>query len=143
MPIQNVISQQVGMYTNSVRNLLFNNARKHLPTAIKDQWEQIVNGIIIPSINKTQDNFDDIYQKVENAKIKGVGTKTLIETAAKICYDNDICPDDSCWYMCINHTPRKSRLITELKRNERFLHLTNLQKIDFLLIYGAMLLNEL
>lgn len=143
MPIQNVISQQVGTYTNNVQNTLFNNARKHLPTAIQNQWEQIVNGIIIPSINKTQDNFDDIYQKVENARIKGVGTKTLIETAAKICYDNDICPDDSCWYMCINDTPRGQHLIIELERNERFLHLTTLLKIEFLLIFGKVLLNEL
>lgn len=143
MPIQNIISQQVGTYTNNVQNTLFNNARKHLPISIQNQWEQTVNGVIIPSINMTQDNFDDIYQKVENAKIKGVGTKTLIETAAKICYDNDICPDDSCWYMCISHTPRKSLLITELKRNERFQHLTTLQKIEFLLIFGKVLLNEL
>lgn len=142
MPIQNVISQQVGMYTNSVRNLLFNNARKHLPTATREQWEQTITNAIVPSIDMEHDTFDDIYQKVENARIWGVGTKTLIETAAKICYDNDICPDDNCWYMCINDTPR-GRLIIEVERNERFLHLTNLQKIDFLLIYAAMLLNEL
>lgn len=140
MPIQNVISQQVGTYTNNVQNTLFNNARKHLPTAIKNQWEQTVAGIVIDAEN---DTFDDIYQKVENARIKGVGAKTLIETAAKICYDNDICPDDNCWYMCINETPRGQRLIIELERNERFLHLTTLQKIEFLLIYGAILLNEL
>lgn len=140
MPIQNVISQQVGTYTNNVRNTLFNNARKHLPTAIQDQWEQMVAGIVIDT---EHDSFDDIYQKVENAKIKGVGTKTLIETAARICYDNNICPDDNCWYMCINDTQRRAQLIIELKRNERFLHLTNLQKIDFLLIYCKILLNEL
>ena len=140
MPIQNIISQQVGTYTNNVQHTLFNNARKHLPTAIQDQWEQTVAGIVVDT---EHDSFDDIYQKVESAKNKGVGAKTLIETAAKICYDNDICPDDNCWYMCINETPRRPHLIIELERNERFLYLTNLQKIDFLLIYGAMLLNEL
>lgn len=140
MPIQNVISQQVGTYTNNVQNTLFNNARKHLPTAIQDQWEQTVAGLVIDA---EHDSFDDIYQKVENARIRGVGTKTLIETAAKICYDNDICPDDNCWYMCINKTPREQHLIIELERNERFLHLTTLLKIEFLLIFGKVLLNEL
>lgn len=140
MPIQNVISQQAGTYTNNVQNTLFNNARKHLPIATQHQWEQTVAGLVIDVEN---DTFDDIYQKVENAKIKGVGTKTLIETAAKICYDNNICPDDNCWYMCINDTQRRPQLIIELERNERFTSLTIWQKIDFLLIYGAMLLRAI
>lgn len=138
MPIQHLINQQVCAYTSNVQNHLYDNARKYLPTAIREHWRQIVDRNIIPTIDAEHDTFDDVYQKLEDSKIKGVGSKTLIETAAQICYDKDICPDDNCWCMCVN-TPHKEYIVTELKQNRSFAAMAIWQKIDFLLKHSKAL----
>ena len=111
------------------------------PKNIKNRWDEIIrqnNNQLSQSID-----FNDLYQKLETLKIKGIGTQRLIDTASRLAYDFDIPLDDSCWGLVVNNVsvikslgiPAQNIKDFFSRLSPEFEKLTNEQKIDFIIKY--------
>ena len=102
--------------------------RKH----VREQWEQIIKSHK-NQLSKTKD-FNDLYEKLENLKIPGIGHESIVDTANRIADDYNIPIDDSCWACHCLSAPRNTDLNTLIIALEQA-ELTPKQKIDFILTF--------
>lgn len=111
-----------------------------LRKTVWQQWQQIIAANIANISNAL--TFNEVYEKVEQKKIKGVGASAMIETARQIADRCDIPLDDSCWPI-IRRLPIVKKIgiptrdIKEFfgKLSPQFLNLTNRQKLGFIFKY--------
>ncbi len=132
MCIQNFITQQVNAY-NEILNLHYN-AERYLPRVIRQQWEQIINQSL-PDILDRSNTYDDLCQELENLRIKGIGGKTIVQTAAELWNRYKECsPDDSCWCCFQREFPKMRRILPFVLENDEFRRLSRMNQINFLLL---------
>lgn len=111
-----------------------------LRKTVWQQWQQIIAANLANISNAS--TFNEVYEKVEQKKIKGVGASAMIETARQIADRYDIPLDDSCWPI-IRQLPIVKKIgiptrdIKEFfgKLSPQFLNLTNRQKLGFIFKY--------
>ena len=114
---------------------------RHVSNAIWDEWSRIIS----TNCNRLSQSadFNELYERIEDLKIRGIGAQSMIETARQIAYKYDIPLDDSCWRVVV----RKSSIIALLgvpardiksyfaRLSSDFGQLTSQQKIDFIITY--------
>lgn len=132
------------LYCNTRRDLgllVKTDNLRHISNTIWNDW----NHIISTHCNRLSQSadFNELYERIEDLKIRGIGAQSMIETARQIAYKYDIPLDDSCWRVVV----RKSPIIKLLGAPARdiksyfarlspdFGQLTSQQKIDFIITY--------
>lgn len=104
------------------------------------EWQQIIAANIASIAHSS--SFDEVYEKVEQKKIKGIGASAMIETARQIADRYDIPLDDSCWPIIRQlpivkkiGIPTRDMKVFFGELSPKFLHLTNRQKLGFIFKY--------
>lgn len=89
---------EVNRYNNSEVLYLENRLRRYVKVDVWEEWNHIVNSNIEEL--KASHSFDELCEKLSNLKIKGIGSESIIATAAQLAYKyDDIVIDDSCWHV--------------------------------------------
>lgn len=61
---------------------------RHVSNAIWDEWSRIIS----TNCNRLSQSadFNELYERIEDLKIRGIGAQSMIETARQIAYKYDI-----------------------------------------------------
>lgn len=126
---------------NDYISLSRNTGLKCISNNVKKQWEQIID-LHKNYLSQSRD-FNELYERIEDLKIKGIGERSLMETASQFAYRYDIPVDDSCWSFFMNNmsvlkslgTPTRSIKEYFSRLSPDFEKLSNRQKIDFIIKY--------
>ena len=143
---QSLISDYLLSYNRqqSALTLVRKNGLKHIPEDIWKQWDNIISQNRV-WLSQAAD-FNDLYERIEDLRIPGVGERCLIETASQFVYnDLDFSPDDSCWCFLVDKlsilktlgTPTRSIKEYFSRLSQDFSRLSDMQKIDFILKYQS------
>ena len=63
---------------------------RHVSNAIWDEWSRIIS----TNCNRLSQSadFNELYERIEDLKIRGIGAQSMIETARQIAYKYHYCP---------------------------------------------------
>lgn len=119
----NNMLEQFNLILEQKREFLVIKPSKYTPNSIWTKWDnRLRRPDVLKQVSKAN-SFDEICEIIERYRIKGIGDRSIIHTAAHLAniYDKDI--DDNCWNRC---------LIIDRYRKAQYLQMQYLGGLNYL-----------
>lgn len=98
---KNNMLEQLNLKLEQQREFLIIKPSKYTPNSIWAEWDNILlQPNVLNQVCQAND-FDEICEIIERYRIKGIGDRSIIHTAAHLAniYGKNI--DDNCWNRCL------------------------------------------